>query len=79
MSALGSSSDRKARALLAAIAPIAGVVFTAFFVIGLALPVLPLHVHNDRRIRGRPGCRMPVRGFARVATLGGANYRYTWT
>ena len=47
MSALGSSSDRKARAPLAAIAPIAGVVFTAFFVIGLALPVLPLHVHND--------------------------------
>lgn len=32
---------------LAAIAPIAGVVFTAFFVIGLALPVLPLHVHDD--------------------------------
>lgn len=30
-----------------AIAPIAGVVFTAFFVIGLALPVLPLHVHDD--------------------------------
>jgi MFS family permease len=31
---------------LAPLAPIAGVVFTAFFVIGLAMPVLPLHVHG---------------------------------
>jgi MFS family permease len=31
---------------VAAIAPIAGVVFTAFSVIGLAMPVLPLHVHQ---------------------------------
>jgi MFS family permease len=36
-----------ARAPLLAIAPIAGVVFTAFFVIGMALPALPLHVHDD--------------------------------
>jgi MFS family permease len=32
---------------LVAIAPIAGVTFTAFFVIGMALPVLPLHVHDN--------------------------------
>jgi len=31
---------------LAPLAPIAAVVFTAFFVIGLAMPVLPLHVHQ---------------------------------
>ena len=47
MTALVSPSDRKVRSPLATIAPIAGVVFTAFFVIGLALPVLPLHVHDD--------------------------------
>jgi hypothetical protein len=29
-----------------AIAPIAAVVFSAFFVFGLAMPVLPLHVHE---------------------------------
>ena len=40
------SGKQTTRALLAAIAPIAGVVFTAFFVIGLAMPVLPLHVHQ---------------------------------
>ena len=34
------------RAPLFAIAPIAGIVFSAFFVIGMALPVLPLHVHQ---------------------------------
>jgi MFS family permease len=44
---LASLSGRKAGAPLVAIAPIAGVVFTAFFVIGLVLPVLPLHVHDD--------------------------------
>lgn len=27
--------------------PIMGAVFVAFFVIGLALPVLPLHVHQE--------------------------------
>jgi MFS family permease len=35
-----------ARSLALSIAPIAGVVFVAFFVIGLAMPVLPLHVHG---------------------------------
>src|SRR3954453_1323761 len=30
----------------ASLLPIMGVVFVAFFVIGLAMPVLPLHVHN---------------------------------
>lgn len=34
------------RAPMFAIAPIAGIVFSAFFVIGMALPVLPLHVHQ---------------------------------
>lgn len=37
---------RKEPTPIAAVAPIAGVVFAAFFVIGLALPVLPLHVHQ---------------------------------
>jgi hypothetical protein len=31
----------------AALLPIIAVVFIAFLVIGLALPVLPLHVHKD--------------------------------
>ena len=30
---------------IAALLPIMGIVFVAFLVIGLALPVLPLHVH----------------------------------
>lgn len=43
----GPAPTRQAsRSPLAPLAPIAGVVFTAFFVIGLALPVLPLHVHQ---------------------------------
>jgi MFS family permease len=47
MTAIGLPSVRPARrAPVLAIAPIAGVVFTAFFVIGLAMPVLPLHVHD---------------------------------
>jgi len=37
---------QSARAPMLAIAPIAGSVFSAFFVIGMALPVLPLHVHQ---------------------------------
>jgi len=37
---------QSARAPMFAIAPIAGIVFSAFFVIGMALPVLPLHVHQ---------------------------------
>ena len=32
---------------VSALAPIMGVILVAFLVIGLALPVLPLHVHND--------------------------------
>jgi MFS family permease len=36
----------KPSSLALSIAPIAGVVFVAFFVIGLAMPVLPLHVHG---------------------------------
>lgn len=30
-----------------ALVPVAGIVFVVFFVIGLALPVLPLHVHDN--------------------------------
>src|SRR3954469_12654375 len=47
MTALALSTEREdTHSPLARIAPIAGVVFTAFFVIGLAMPVLPLHVHQ---------------------------------
>jgi len=37
---------RKASPVVAALLPIIAVVFMAFLVIGLALPVLPLHVHQ---------------------------------
>lgn len=50
MNSIAPSSGQKADAslrALAPLAPIAGVVFVAFFVIGLALPVLPLHVHDN--------------------------------
>jgi MFS family permease len=47
MSVIASHSKHTSAAPLIAIAPIAGVVFTAFFVIGLAMPVLPLHVHDN--------------------------------
>lgn len=47
MSEIASSSKGTLATPLVAIAPIAGVVFIAFFVIGLAMPVLPLHVHDN--------------------------------
>lgn len=47
MTALALPMGRRAGAPLVAVAPIAGVVFTAFFVIGMVLPVLPLHVHDN--------------------------------
>jgi MFS family permease len=40
------SPQRNGSSAIWAIAPIAAVVFTAFFVIGVAMPVLPLHVHQ---------------------------------
>src|SRR5882724_7878833 len=40
---LATGETRPVRALL----PIMAVVLSAFLVIGLALPVLPLHVHQD--------------------------------
>ncbi len=47
MTAIALPSVRPApRSPVLAIAPIAGIVFVAFFVIGLAMPVLPLHVHD---------------------------------
>lgn len=44
---MSNFSEQTQSASLAPLAPIAGVVFVAFFVIGLALPVLPLHVHDN--------------------------------
>ena len=43
----GAALPRYARMTRQVEALIAGVVFTAFFVIGLAMPVLPLHVHDN--------------------------------
>src|SRR5258705_3481575 len=46
--AVNSSRPRAAAPpVVAALLPIIAVVFIAFLVIGLALPVLPLHVHQD--------------------------------
>src|SRR5437764_6761119 len=42
----GRSSPFSKPASLAALLPILAAVFVAFLVIGLALPVLPLHVHQ---------------------------------
>jgi MFS family permease len=39
-------ASKSPKATIMAIAPIMGAVFVAFLVIGLALPVLPLHVHD---------------------------------
>src|SRR5438132_9008664 len=38
--------QRRAQASVPALAPIMGTVFIAFLIIGLAMPVLPLHVHR---------------------------------
>src|SRR3989442_7642464 len=40
-------TQRTAQHSVAALLPIMGVVFIAFLIIGLAMPVLPLHVHQD--------------------------------
>jgi len=39
-------TSRSSHGLVGALLPVTGVVFTAFVVIGLAMPVLPLHVHQ---------------------------------
>src|SRR2546427_10831431 len=39
-------TQRTAQHSIAALLPIMGVVFIAFLIIGLAMPVLPLHVHQ---------------------------------
>lgn len=44
---LHAAVQHRAVTPVAAVAPVAGVVFTVFFVIGLVLPVLPLHVHGN--------------------------------
>jgi MFS family permease len=46
MSANASRPTMAARSVVAALLPIIGVVFVAYLVIGLAMPVLPLHVHE---------------------------------
>jgi MFS family permease len=40
-------AGRSTRTDVRALAPIVGVVFVAYLIIGLALPVLPLHVHDE--------------------------------
>ena len=42
-----TASRPAAERVLATLLPVVGAVFVAFLVIGLALPVLPLHVHQD--------------------------------
>src|SRR5260221_2188311 len=39
-------TQRTAQHSVAALLPIIGVVFIAFLIVGLAMPVLPLHVHQ---------------------------------
>jgi hypothetical protein len=39
-------TQRTAQHSVTALLPILGVVFIAFLIIGLAMPVLPLHVHQ---------------------------------
>src|SRR4051812_5286643 len=46
VSAKPSQSPTAARSVVAALLPIMAAVFVAFLVTGLALPVLPLHVHQ---------------------------------
>jgi hypothetical protein len=41
-----ASRPTEARSVVAALLPIMTAVFVAFLVIGLAMPVLPLHVHE---------------------------------
>jgi MFS family permease len=47
MSVALSRPQTAARPVMTALLPLMAVVFVAFFVIGLAMPVLPLHVHQD--------------------------------
>src|SRR2546425_7828957 len=49
-SAASSAPPAAAPPVLAALLPIVAVVLIAFLVIGLALPVLPLHLHQDLRL-----------------------------
>ncbi len=44
--AIARSTGSQSRSMIAVL-PIMGVVSVAFLVIGFALPVLPLHVHQD--------------------------------
>lgn len=46
MSATVAEDPSAARSFTATLLPIMGVVFVAFLVIGIAMPVLPLHVHD---------------------------------
>lgn len=60
MTPIASASNQTAQRALRASPRVAVVVFMAFFVIGMALPVLPLHV------RGRCGRRVPC-AFAAIS------------
>src|SRR4051794_35630250 len=46
MSVVAMQETTESRPFAASLLPIMGVVFVAFLVIGMAMPVLPLHVHN---------------------------------
>src|SRR6266404_5455058 len=47
MSVNSSGPSATTRSVMIPLLPVIAVVFIAFLVIGLALPVLPLHVHQD--------------------------------
>ena len=74
-----SGTIRQGRSI-AALLPIMAVVFVAYLVIGLAMPVLPLHVHQGLGLSTfvvGTRRRKPVRGDADLAGLGGPPGRYT--
>jgi hypothetical protein len=73
-----ASRPPTAAPVITALLPIMAVVLIAFLIIGLALPVLPLHVHQGLGlgafvvglVAGRPVCRV-----AHLAGVGGALFR----
>lgn len=50
--AIDKTQEREETSLTLALSPIMAAVFIAFLVIGLALPVLPLHLHDDLGLGG---------------------------
>jgi hypothetical protein len=47
MGVYGSGAAAETRSVLAALLPIMAAVFVAFLVTGIAMPMLPLHVHDS--------------------------------